>query len=42
MKKYKLIAFIVILLGIGMMIYAGLRWSQIERVYQEGNAAYMD
>jgi len=39
-KIHKICAFIVLLLGIGVMAYSGLQVAEGERVYQEGNAVY--
>ena len=38
----KIAAVMVLLLGIGMMVYAGGQLSETQKIYQEGNAAYED
>jgi len=40
MKKYEIYAFLVLLLGIGMMAYAGTKLIVTQHIYEEGNAAY--
>jgi sortase B len=41
-KIKRITAFMVLLLAIGIMGYAGVQLTQIERIYQEGNSVYED
>ena len=41
-KRRKLVALVILLLGVAVMLYAGINLIQTQRVYQEGNAAYDD
>ena len=42
MKKKKVIALLVLLVGIGVMVYAGAKLLEAQQVYQEGNLVYDD
>ena len=42
MKRHSLTAVLAMILGIGVMVYAGAELSKVEHVYSEGNSAYSD
>jgi len=42
MKRYKIFTFVVLLIGMGMVILAGLKLADTQKIYQEGDKAYED
>ena len=40
MIRYKLVAFLILMIALGMMFFSGTRLFELKQVYQEGDAAY--
>ena len=42
MRKHTVFAFLAMMLGICIMTYAGIQWSEAKQIYQEGDTIYDD